>query len=279
VKTTTVRFPTARGRFSRSSQETVSLVGTLYLPSRLATASVSRPAAARGPVPGLLVGHGAGSHRGRHDGFCRTACDAGFVVLAFDFRGHGQSEGVADGPLESDILAAARFLRNTGTVDPGLIAYRGSSMGGFYGLRAAPEAALAALVLLCPASRTVLLDAVLKAEESGPAREGDLAAPGDQGRDRRSEPEARWDLPRMRRYLERTEEWDATAQVSCPVLIVHARGDEVVPLDHSLALAQRFPGEVTLTILPGGHHTSAQHDRDVHRQVVHWLRRQLLQFP
>ncbi len=184
----------------------------------------------------------------------------GFVVLALDFRGHGESEGLADGDLDLDLVAAARFLREQGEVDPERIYYRGSSMGGFYGIRAATAAGFAGLVLLCPANRGVLLEAVRKAQEEQ-----------DSSRPSRSASPARWDLASMCRYLEEQEEWEGIWEVTCPALLVHARGDEVVPLEQSLELARRLPGEVTLKILPGGSHTSAQHDPAIHRLTMRWL--------
>ena len=53
--------------------------------------------------------------------------------------------------------------------------------------------------------------------------------------------------------------------MKCPVLLVHARGDEVVPIGHSLGLAAHLAGDATLVALAGGSHTSAQHDPAVHR--------------
>ncbi len=96
------------------------------------------------------MGHGAGSRRESHDEFCRAACAGGFAVLAVDLRGHGESAGCADGPLELDLIAAAQHLRQPPEVDGERLCYRGSSMGGFYGLRAAVAAGLSALALLCP---------------------------------------------------------------------------------------------------------------------------------
>ncbi len=96
-------------------------------------------------APGLGVGHGAGSQAARHEAFCLEACSHGFAVLALDFRGHGHSDGTADGPLEQDVLAAVRFLRAHPSVDEKTICYRGSSMGAFYGLKAAPKRDFAAM--------------------------------------------------------------------------------------------------------------------------------------
>jgi uncharacterized protein len=225
--------------------------GTLYLPA--AQAGLGLRTAPFRQAPGLIVAHGAGSRASRHGGFCLQAADRGFVVLALDFRGHGESEGQADGPLEEDVLAAAAFLREQSGVDPDALVYRGSSMGGFYGLRAAAAglAGLRALVLLCPANETLFIDALEREEEFGD--------------------EARWDTRALRCYFDRQDSAMLAGAVHCPVLLVHARGDDVVPFEHSLLLAKRLAGETTLLALPGGTHTSAQHDPGIHRRTLDWL--------
>jgi dipeptidyl aminopeptidase/acylaminoacyl peptidase len=242
------------------------LAATLFLP----------PEALAAKVPGLVVGHGAGSRRTRHSAFCVEACRQGFVVLAFDFRGHGDSAGFGDGPMEEDVLAAARFLREMATVDPDAICYRGSSMAGFYGLIAAPEAAFASMVLICPASEKVFLDA-LDREESGTRDD----APDLEGEDTpRFPPSApgeppRWDAGALRLYFERQDSLAVASRVDCPVLLVHARADTVVPLSHSLALVQHLAGETTLLALPWGGHSTPQHEPKVHSQTLVWLKRSL----
>jgi dipeptidyl aminopeptidase/acylaminoacyl peptidase len=244
-----------RSARARGLQADLELAATLYLPDPEDGA----------PAPGLVVGHGAGSHRARHDAFCREACSAGFAVLALDFRGHGDSSGFADGPLERDILAATSYLRDHAAVNGRHLCYRGSSMGGFYGLKAAPEAGFRALALLCPASERVILDSLEAAEEwpvGAVTWAGGAAQP--------TAP-TRWDVPRLRAYFERQDSLALAAQIRCPVLLVHARADAVVPFEHSLTLARHLGGDVTLLALAGGTHTSAQHDSAIHRLTARWL--------
>jgi dipeptidyl aminopeptidase/acylaminoacyl peptidase len=251
----------------------IELAATLYLPDRDRRNPQPRS-------PGLVVGHGAGSCRGSHHEFCREACAQGFAVLALDFRGHGDSAGAADGPLEEDVFAATEFLRGHEEVDPRTICYRGSSMGGFYGLKAAPRAGFAALALLCPASETVILDALAEVEDGSsyteapgaPAAEPTgaasyVATPLAQEPPRTT----RWDIPRLKAYFTEQDSLGLAECVEVPVLLVHARADAVVPFAHSLALAGRLRGDATLLALAGGSHTSAQHDRAIHRLTGQWL--------
>jgi len=260
------------------------LAATLYLPDLDAGPGGAAGGGPRGdgggPLPGLVVGHGAGSRRGRHAEFCREAAAQGFVVLALDFRGHGDSEGAADGPLEDDIAVAAGFLRKHCGVDASRLCYRGSSMGGFYGLKAAATGAagFAAVALLCPATAEVMLDGLDEFEardtEANPEN-GDAGSEGGAP----AVPPTRWDMPRITEYFRRQDSLALAARVKCPVLLVHARGDEVVPIGHSLGLAANLAGDATLVALAGGSHTSAQHDQAVHRLTLSWLLDQTAEAP
>jgi dipeptidyl aminopeptidase/acylaminoacyl peptidase len=229
------------------------LAATIYSPADAVPARVPG-----GPsLPGLIVGHGAGSNRRRHAGFAAAACAAGMVVMTIDFRGHGESTGMLDGPLELDVLAAVAILRSHPLVDWSRVCYRGSSMGGFYGLRAAADVGFAALALLCPADERVLLPGLATRPTEDELSGRGLAV--------------RIDIDSLRAYLESCETLDDAADITSPVLLVHARGDAVVPLDHSLTLAAALGGATDLVILAGGDHGSAQASPAVHERVIRWL--------
>jgi dipeptidyl aminopeptidase/acylaminoacyl peptidase len=239
------------------------LAARLYLP---ADHEPDRPGTDGLRSPGLIVGHGAGSRASRHEQFCLEACRGGFVVLALDFRGHGDSEGRADGPLHLDLLAAAGFMRAQASVDPRRVCYRGSSMGGFYGIKAAAAARFAAMVLLCPASGDTMLRSLAEGEDHysrGDTEDPDAHPPTSA---------TRWDTRRLHSFFEAEDSLGLVREVACPVLLVHARGDETVPIQHSLSLAERLHTETTILLLEGGSHTSAQHDVAVHAYCVAWLR-------
>ncbi len=248
----------------------IELAATLFLPDEAVPGA---------NMPALVVGHGAGSRRSRHDEFCREACSEGFVVLALDFRGHGDSEGFADGPLELDLFAAAGFLRAHPSVDADKVCYRGSSMGGFYGLKAAPEAHFAAMALLCPATESVILHALDEQEAIRDTEARDGASPPPSSTGQRfpspSDEPPRWDVPSLRAYFQQQQCLLLARSVECPVLLIHARADEVVPFTHTLLLAQSLAVDTTLLALAEGTHTTAQHDPEIHRCTVGWLRERL----
>ena len=256
------------------NQPSLALAATLYLPDTLSTNLANASAATRenntsntktsldaNKLPGLIVCHGAGSKRSNHTEFSHTACESGFVVLNIDLRGHGDSSGMADGPLELDICAAVDFLRAHPAVDAEKICYRGSSMGGFYGLKAAELVDFAALVLVCPASDTILRDTINGYQDE------DSSAPTD--------PPPRWDIPALKKYFLDQDYSTIASFVKCPTLITHVRTDEVVPFAHSLELTQNLMVETTLIALAVGTHSTAQHDSSIHRRTLSWLHEQL----
>jgi dipeptidyl aminopeptidase/acylaminoacyl peptidase len=62
-------------------------------------------------------------------------------------------------------------------------------------------------------------------------------------------------------------------------LLVHARGDEIVPLECSLRLAGLLRGPTEMIILPQGGHSTAQGSPQIHRRVAGWLAEQLAVTP
>jgi pimeloyl-ACP methyl ester carboxylesterase len=127
-------------------------------------------------------------------------------------------------------------------------------------------------VLLCPASARAMLDAIERDEDDDAQR--DTEAPDDDSTESAAshgDGMTRWDMPRLRAYFERQDTRSLAARVRCPVLVVHPRGDEIVPLSHSLTLVEHLPAETTLLALEGGSHFSAQHDPAIHAYTLAWL--------
>jgi pimeloyl-ACP methyl ester carboxylesterase len=81
---------------------------------------------------GVVLAHGGQFTRGSWKPQAEQLARAGFHVLAFDFRGFGQSHGPGDSdldtaPMHLDVLAAVRFLRKAGAKK---VAVVGASFGG-----------------------------------------------------------------------------------------------------------------------------------------------------
>jgi pimeloyl-ACP methyl ester carboxylesterase len=77
----------------------------------------------------LVLAHGAAFNKESWRGFALDLAGRGFLVMAIDFRGYGQSKAGSAGRdgLFEDILAAARHLRERGARR---VAALGASMGG-----------------------------------------------------------------------------------------------------------------------------------------------------
>jgi alpha-beta hydrolase superfamily lysophospholipase len=194
------------------------------------------------PWGALVVLHGASSSKESHEDFARAARDAGMAVVVPDLRGHGESEGALDDRVLDDIAAVAALLPE-GVPR----ALRGSSMGGYLAITAAERVGARAVVAICPASSEGLLRG-LRGEDF------EFAA----------------DRPSLEAFLA-----DHPLQPpDIPLLLLHAEGDERVPVAHSRALAERAP-QAKLVTVPGGHHRSVQHDPELQQLALEWLRQAL----
>src|SRR5439155_18247527 len=81
----------------------------------------------------VIACHGLGSSKSNQLIMARPFVPAGYNVLIFDFRAHGQSDGQLSsfGDLERrDVLAAARWLRESRSAQSKEIFGVGASMGG-----------------------------------------------------------------------------------------------------------------------------------------------------
>ncbi|MCI0356045.1 MAG: alpha/beta fold hydrolase, partial [Acidobacteria bacterium] len=92
---------------------------------------------------GVVLAHGGRFNKATWEKQAQALAEAGFRVLAIDFRGRGQSRGGAqtrpdDDGRRFDVLAAVRYLRKTGAKTISVV---GGSMGGGAAAEASVEAA------------------------------------------------------------------------------------------------------------------------------------------
>ena len=68
----------------------------------------------------------------------------------------------------------------------------------------------------------------------------------------------------LARFLDEHDLTLAARQLTIPLLLMHAEGDERVPIAHSRELAQVLTvAGSRLIAVPGGHHRSIQHDEEL----------------
>jgi uncharacterized protein len=203
------------------------------------------------PRGGVVILPGAGSCKENHHDFARVARAAGFGAIAVDLRGHGESDGALDGRVLEDIAAMAAYLRGS-LGDPNVpIVLRGSSMGGYLALLAASEVRAAAVVAICPASAEGLRRGLAEQRFTFAA-----------------------DAPALDAFLAAHDLEPAVAALQMPVLLLHAEGDEQVPVAHSRELATRLRSPHSrLIAVPGGHHRSIQHDEELQAVSLRFIQR------
>ena len=166
---TTVAPQTANSRtVSIRTDDGVTLAGTFY-------------EASRRPAPAVILLHMLTRSREDWDAVASRLADAGFHVLAIDFRGHGGSSGgppaAAGGPdvtrLVLDVQAARAFLvARTDLVIPSAVGIAGASLGANVAiLEGAGDPAVRSLALLSPGLdyRSLKTDAALRKYGGRPA--------------------------------------------------------------------------------------------------------------
>jgi len=205
----------------------------------------------------MLILHGAGSRKENHGDFGRTCAAAGWAALAYDQRGHGESDDEMSPAALDDVGVMAAFLGERAGVDPARVCARGSSMGGFMAIHAAAKSsAIAGVIAICPASEQQLLRGMNARDlelRAGPAAKAALAE-----------------------WLSESDIARAVERLSGrPLLLIHAEGDERIPVEQSRELYDRAGEPRKLIALPGGHHRSAQHDPELHGVALRWLERSL----
>jgi hypothetical protein len=202
-----------------------------------------------------VIVHGAGSRKENHADFARLATSAGWAALAFDLPGHGDSDEAMSGSAVQDVIAMAHLLASQEGVDPGRVAVRGSSLGGFLAIVAASESErIAGVIAICPAGQDHLASGVRSGRLE--MRVGDRVT--------------------LEAWLIAQDIGEAVERIAPrPLILLHAEGDTQIPSDHSEELYERAGDPRKLVIVPGGAHTTVQHDPELQGAALRWLEREL----
>lgn len=188
---------------------------------------VMRPPAGTAGARWLLICHGNGgnlSEAGRADHYAGLRA-LGVGIFAFDYRGYGESEGTPDEHgVYLDAVAAYRYLHDTLGVPPRRIVLFGHSLGSAVAVELATREPAAGLIL-----DGALLSAVARGQEIYP-----------------------W-LPVRLIARNRFESDKKIGRLTLPKLFLHARADDVVPIDHGRRLFALAPEPKRFVPLAGGH--------------------------
>jgi len=247
------------------------IVGILHLPYSLRKGEKTAPAVT---MFHGFTGHKAGAYR-LFVHAARALCDAGFIVLRFDFRGSGDSDGDFEDmtvPKEvSDASRAINFLLNLPFVDPERIGIIGMSMGGrVAAIIASRDKRVKFLVLysaaLIPLKKKFL--SLIKKEDRKRLEEGEAVNIMDGWYIKKQFFET-LDSPVPLHILDR---------IKVPVLMIHGDSDEVIGLEDSIKgyeMLVKLNRKSELYIIKGGDHafTDKKHRREVIEKTLSWLNR------
>lgn len=149
----------------------------------------------------------------------------GLNLLAFDYRGYGESEGApSESGLYKDADAAYRFLREQRGVPAERIIVFGHSLGSAVAVDLASRVPVGGLIL-----------------------EGALTSVVDRGAELYPFIPVRWIAGTRFPSIQKI------ADVRASKLFLHAAGDEVIPLAHGRRLYEAAPPPKTFVELRGGH--------------------------
>jgi alpha-beta hydrolase superfamily lysophospholipase len=183
------------------------------------------PAAHAGSPATVCIVHGWGSHAPRFSALVDACLARGWRVLAFDAPAHGRSPGTRSSLMQFRTALDA-VVDAHGPVD-GLVAH---SLGALaVTLRLADPAApppRAAVLIGMPRDASFLMELYLEALGAGPRVRAAVRSGF------------------IRRYGLDIDELSGIAQaarIACPVLVVHDRDDESVPVAHARELLGLLP--------------------------------------
>ncbi|MEM7819264.1 MAG: alpha/beta fold hydrolase [Candidatus Aenigmatarchaeota archaeon] len=230
--------------------------------------------------PAIVMCHGFTGNKGDiHNKLYKAAkkfCENGFVVLRFDFRGSGESEGefvnVTISSEVSDLKIAIGFMQKQGYKRIGVV---GSSLGGTISLIGFNER-IKAMVLWNPVTnlRQTFIDSDLIPKENAQRLEknGFIIF-----KDNRTGKEFKIG----KKFWKEIETLDVVKylkRLKCPVLILHGNKDTVVPLKQSENAMKIIGSEIKeLRIINGAEHGfhKASHEKQVIDLTLNWFNKWL----
>jgi len=228
-------------------------------------------------APGIAMFHGfTGNRTEAHRFFvyvARALCDSGFVVLRFDFRGSGDSDGEFEDmtvPGEvSDAGKALTFLGKLKAVDKDRIGVIGLSMGGRVAALLASRDSRIKFAVLYSAALSPLRQRFFsqgRKEDLEKLEAGEAIQVGEG-----------WYLKKP--FFDTVDEpvpFDVMNRIKVPILLVHSDADQVVPMDDSKKgydIVKELNNKNEVYIVKGGDHvfSKREHTQEVTSKTLGWL--------
>jgi dipeptidyl aminopeptidase/acylaminoacyl peptidase len=200
----------------------------------------------------IILLHGIDSHSwdGQAPDVVRAYLDAGFAVLLYDLRGHGDSGGDYPGfgwKDPGDVRAAVNVLLSQG-FRPGKIGIHGTSYGGAIALLAAADIPEIGAVVADSAFSDLLdiIEYAIERETRLPPILVKLLLPCLKCRI--------WKLYSLK--LDEVSPEEAIASISPrPILLIRGEEDPIIPVEHAVRLKEAAGDGAELWLFPGRQHT------------------------
>jgi fermentation-respiration switch protein FrsA (DUF1100 family) len=180
------------------------------------------------PASGItaIVFNGNAGHRGFRAPLARLLAECGVGTLLFDYRGYGENDGApSEAGLAEDARAARSYITTRADVESGRVIYFGESLGSAVAVRLATEREPLALILRSPFTSMV-----------------------DVGRHHYPL------LPVGTLLVDRYPSIDRVASIHCPLLVITAARDSVVPSEQSRRLCEAARQPKRLVVIDGVDH-------------------------
>jgi len=244
------------------------IIGILHIPDNLNSEE---------KAPGIVMFHGfTGNKTEAHRLFvhvARALSEYGFIVLRFDFRGSGDSDGEFEDMTVlgevSDAEKALTFLMEQRNVDKERVGILGLSMGGrVAAILASKDKRVKFAILYSPAlgSLKERFFSQMSKEKLEKLNSGEPI-----------EVSSGWYL--KKEFFETVDyivPLEIMGSIKVPTLIIHSDGDEIIPLEEALKgyeLIKDLNEKNELYIIKGGDHTFSkkEHTLEVIRKTLDWI--------
>ncbi len=230
-------------------------------------------------APCVVICHGLGSSKDNKSILMEAFSQAGLASLAFDFSGHGESEGkfeyVTTTNAVEDLKSAIDFVCQLDGIDKNRIGVMGHSFGGSVSLMAAAnDKRIKSIVASAP---VIDFNETLTLLADFDTRMGNLTVWKDKGYTHyfSSNKYMKLGYP----FLEDALKYDAkklAKKIKCPVLLIHGRKDKIVPLQQSEKMLNLLSCEKDLKELECGHDFEEQDLKNLiefsQSWFIKWLR-------
>ena len=197
--------------------------------------------------------------------------DAGFVAAASAYRGNQMSQGVDElgGDDVNDVLSLVSLMQRLDYVDPGRIFMVGVGRGGLMTYRA--------LELGAPVRAAAVVSGIADLEQLE-ASDSEIAGgfTDSGGWDGLATIYGDWDGAERTRQLQRRAPQTNTEDRRIPLMLVHGRLNERIPVVQALDVAIRWQrsGSPVETVIYGyGNHELVEQQEDWQERVLAWIKR------